>query len=239
MHASVQIGDTTVMASDGRCTGAPAFQGFSLSLDAAFGHRGQTAVRSAERRRPGADAAGQDVLRPRLRYGRRQVRRIVDGDQADDVGTAHAACRVHGEPGTPPELPGADRAGRRGARRARQRVRRTAAAAVVYTGRPGPGAAAVAIYINGERVADRVRLCRGSARRTRCSCCRRCRADEREMRMSDRLLVGTKKGLFELRRAHGTWWIESTRFPRRPGLDAAAGSARRRAVRRRRSAISA
>ena len=35
MHASVQIGDTTVMASDGRCTGAPAFQGFSLSLDAA------------------------------------------------------------------------------------------------------------------------------------------------------------------------------------------------------------
>ena len=30
--------------------------------------------------------------------------------------------------------------------------------------------------------------------------------------MSDRLLVGTKKGLFELRRAHGTWSIESTRF---------------------------
>jgi PhnB protein len=35
MHASLQIGDSTVMASDGRCTGAPAFQGFSLSLDAA------------------------------------------------------------------------------------------------------------------------------------------------------------------------------------------------------------
>jgi PhnB protein len=35
MHASLQIGDTTVMASDGRCTGAPTFQGFSLSLDAA------------------------------------------------------------------------------------------------------------------------------------------------------------------------------------------------------------
>ena len=34
MHASVQIGGTTVMASDGRCTGAPTFQGFSLSLDA-------------------------------------------------------------------------------------------------------------------------------------------------------------------------------------------------------------
>jgi len=35
MHASLQIGGTTVMASDGRCTGAPNFQGFSLSLDAA------------------------------------------------------------------------------------------------------------------------------------------------------------------------------------------------------------
>ncbi len=34
MHAALQIGDTTVMASDGRCTGAPSFQGFSLSLDA-------------------------------------------------------------------------------------------------------------------------------------------------------------------------------------------------------------
>jgi len=34
MHASLRIGEATVMASDGRCTGAPAFQGFSLSLDA-------------------------------------------------------------------------------------------------------------------------------------------------------------------------------------------------------------
>jgi PhnB protein len=32
MHASFRIGDTTVMASDGRCMGQPAFQGFSLSL---------------------------------------------------------------------------------------------------------------------------------------------------------------------------------------------------------------
>jgi PhnB protein len=35
MHASLQLGATTVMASDGRCTGAPSFHGFSLSLDAA------------------------------------------------------------------------------------------------------------------------------------------------------------------------------------------------------------
>jgi PhnB protein len=32
MHASFRIGETTVMASDGRCTGKPDFQGFSLSL---------------------------------------------------------------------------------------------------------------------------------------------------------------------------------------------------------------
>jgi PhnB protein len=32
MHANLRIGDTTVMASDGRCQGKPSFQGFSLSL---------------------------------------------------------------------------------------------------------------------------------------------------------------------------------------------------------------
>jgi PhnB protein len=34
MHASLRIGDATVLASDGRCAGQPAFQGFALSLDA-------------------------------------------------------------------------------------------------------------------------------------------------------------------------------------------------------------
>jgi len=32
MHSSFRIGETTVMASDGRCTGTPSFQGFSLSI---------------------------------------------------------------------------------------------------------------------------------------------------------------------------------------------------------------
>jgi PhnB protein len=32
MHASFQVGETTVLASDGRCGGHPSFQGFSLSL---------------------------------------------------------------------------------------------------------------------------------------------------------------------------------------------------------------
>jgi PhnB protein len=35
MHASVRIGDTQVLASDGHCTGKPNFQGFSLSLTVA------------------------------------------------------------------------------------------------------------------------------------------------------------------------------------------------------------
>jgi PhnB protein len=32
MHASLRIGETTVLASDGRCEGRPSFQGFALSL---------------------------------------------------------------------------------------------------------------------------------------------------------------------------------------------------------------
>ena len=35
MHASLRIGETQVMASDGHATGHPAFQGFALSLTAA------------------------------------------------------------------------------------------------------------------------------------------------------------------------------------------------------------
>lgn len=35
MHASLRIGDTIVMASDGHCQGKPSFSGFGLSLTAA------------------------------------------------------------------------------------------------------------------------------------------------------------------------------------------------------------
>lgn len=35
MHASFRVGQTTVLASDGRCQGKPSFQGFSLSLTVA------------------------------------------------------------------------------------------------------------------------------------------------------------------------------------------------------------
>lgn len=33
MHASFRLGDQTILASDGGCTGKPGFQGFSLSLN--------------------------------------------------------------------------------------------------------------------------------------------------------------------------------------------------------------
>jgi len=35
MHASFQIGDATILASDGHCSGKPQFEGFSLSLTVA------------------------------------------------------------------------------------------------------------------------------------------------------------------------------------------------------------
>ncbi len=35
MHCSFRIGDTTVMASDGRCQGKPSFQGFALAITVA------------------------------------------------------------------------------------------------------------------------------------------------------------------------------------------------------------
>jgi PhnB protein len=34
MHAAFKIGDTQVLASDGRCEGKPNFQGFSLTINA-------------------------------------------------------------------------------------------------------------------------------------------------------------------------------------------------------------
>jgi PhnB protein len=34
LHAVVRIGDTTLMVSDGRCSGRPVFQGFALTITA-------------------------------------------------------------------------------------------------------------------------------------------------------------------------------------------------------------
>jgi PhnB protein len=47
MHAALRVGDTTVLASDGRCQGNPKFDGFALSLtvpDAAAADRAFAAL---------------------------------------------------------------------------------------------------------------------------------------------------------------------------------------------------
>jgi PhnB protein len=56
MHASLQIGDSVVMASDGTCGGRPAFNGFSLAL--------QLADEASVRRAFDALAAGGTVTMP-------------------------------------------------------------------------------------------------------------------------------------------------------------------------------
>ena len=79
MHASLRIGDTTVMASDGGCQGKPSFQGFSLSLTVPSEAEADRRVRRAGRRRAGADAVDQDLLLAALRHARRPLRRRLDG----------------------------------------------------------------------------------------------------------------------------------------------------------------
>lgn len=56
MHAAFRVGETLLMASDGRCSGSPVFQGFALSVAAAN-------VADAERYF-NALAAGGQVMMP-------------------------------------------------------------------------------------------------------------------------------------------------------------------------------
>ena len=56
MHAALKVGDATILASDGMCSGTPTFQGISLSL---------TAATDAEAARQfDARAAGGEVRMP-------------------------------------------------------------------------------------------------------------------------------------------------------------------------------
>ena len=78
MHMCLRVGDTTFMASDGRCLGQPNFQGFSMSLTvpneaeaeqlfASLGDGGQVQMPLAK-----------TFFSP-FRNGRRPLRRIMDG----------------------------------------------------------------------------------------------------------------------------------------------------------------
>ena len=78
MHASMRIGDATVMASDGRCLGQPTFQGFALSLTVPNEAEARTTVWGARRRRPDPDAFDEDVLLAAFRHARRPLRRFLE-----------------------------------------------------------------------------------------------------------------------------------------------------------------
>ena len=77
MHASFRIGDTTLMASDGRCGGHASFQGTSLSITVPDLALRRTVVRCSRRWRPGPDAVDQDLLLARFRTGGRPLRRAM------------------------------------------------------------------------------------------------------------------------------------------------------------------
>ena len=69
MHASLRIGKTMLMVSDGHCGGKAEFPRFRPLGDRAHGRPGGPVVRSAGRRGKGADAIGQDVLFAAFRHG--------------------------------------------------------------------------------------------------------------------------------------------------------------------------
>ena len=78
MHASLKIGETRVMASDGRNSGKPEFKGFALRSTP---RTRPTPTACSTRSSDGGqvhDAAEQDLLLAALRHGRRQVRRGLD-----------------------------------------------------------------------------------------------------------------------------------------------------------------
>jgi len=81
MHANIRIGDTTVLLSDGRCSGRPSFQGFTLALIVA--NDAEATRYFAALAEGGADTAAvdQDILLLELRDAGRPLRRGLDGQR--------------------------------------------------------------------------------------------------------------------------------------------------------------
>ena len=71
MHSAVQVGDSTVLMSDGRCTGKANFQGITLSISAKTEAEADKAFQRPGRWRPSHHADGQDLLLAQIRHGRR------------------------------------------------------------------------------------------------------------------------------------------------------------------------
>ncbi len=67
MHASFRIGETLVMASDGRCDGQPRFEGFSLSIVVPDEEESRERLQRACGRRQGYNASREDILGAQIR----------------------------------------------------------------------------------------------------------------------------------------------------------------------------
>ena len=71
MHAQFSVGDTTVMASDGRNGGQPNFSGITLSIQVDNEAKADKLFHRACRGRQGHHAHGQDLFRAAVRHGGR------------------------------------------------------------------------------------------------------------------------------------------------------------------------
>ena len=78
MHASLRIGDSTLLVSDGRCSGQLSFEGFALSLVVANDAEAEQRFAALSNGGQVRDAAGQNVLQLEVRHGHRPFRRAVD-----------------------------------------------------------------------------------------------------------------------------------------------------------------
>ena len=76
MHASVRIGKTTFMVSDGQCEGDQNFDGFSLSITVPDIVQAEN-IFAAER--SCCHASREDILGPQIRNAAGSVRRQLDG----------------------------------------------------------------------------------------------------------------------------------------------------------------
>ncbi len=79
MHASVKVGDVSVMASDGRCEGKPDFKGFALSLTAKTDAEADKLFAALSDGGQVQMPLGKTILLAEVRHVRRQVRRRLDG----------------------------------------------------------------------------------------------------------------------------------------------------------------
>jgi len=78
MHTSFCIGDTDLMASDGRCSIQVTHQGFALSVTPADEAEAQRLFYKPYRWRSGSNATCKNILLTTIWHGRRSFWRVMD-----------------------------------------------------------------------------------------------------------------------------------------------------------------